>query len=44
MVATRATPEEFLAEIEWATLAFFMALFVLVGSLVEPGVIDDVGR
>lgn len=43
VVATGATSEEFLAEIEWATLAFFMALFVLVGGLVEVGVIGDVG-
>lgn len=44
VVVARATPEEFLAEIEWTTLAFFMALFVLVGSLAEVGVIGDVGR
>ncbi len=44
VVATRATPEEFLAEIEWTTLAFFMALFLLVGGLVEVGVIGDAGR
>jgi Na+/H+ antiporter NhaD/arsenite permease-like protein len=44
VVATDATPEEFLAEIELPTLAFFMALFVLVGALVEVGVIGDVGR
>ncbi|GAB3199497.1 ArsB/NhaD family transporter [Nocardioides hungaricus] len=44
VVVGRATPEEFLAEIEWTTLAFFMALFVLVGGLVEVGIIGDVGR
>jgi Na+/H+ antiporter NhaD/arsenite permease-like protein len=44
VVVARATPEEFLAEIEWTTLAFFMALFVLVGGLVEVGIIGDVGR
>ncbi|WP_243058085.1 SLC13 family permease [Nocardioides sp. SR21] len=44
VVVAGATPEEFLAEIEWTTLAFFMALFVLVGGLVEVGVIGDVGR
>jgi Na+/H+ antiporter NhaD/arsenite permease-like protein len=44
VVTSGATPEEFLAEIEWTTLAFFMALFVLVGSLVEVGVIGDLGR
>jgi Na+/H+ antiporter NhaD/arsenite permease-like protein len=44
VVVARATPEEFLAEIEWNTLAFFMALFVLVGALVQVGVIGDVAR
>lgn len=44
VVVAGATPDEFLAEIEWTTLAFFMALFVLVGSLVEVGVIGDLGR
>ena len=44
VLVSRTTPEEFLEEVEWATLAFFMALFVLVGSLVEVGVIGDVGR
>jgi Na+/H+ antiporter NhaD/arsenite permease-like protein len=44
VVVSRATPEEFLAEIEWTTLAFFMALFVLVGALVEVGVIGQLGR
>jgi Na+/H+ antiporter NhaD/arsenite permease-like protein len=44
VVVAGATPDEFLEEIEWTTLAFFMALFVLVGGLVEVGVIGDVGR
>ncbi|RYP87685.1 hypothetical protein EKO23_04605 [Nocardioides guangzhouensis] len=44
VVVSRATPEEFLAEIEWTTLAFFMGLFVVVGALVEVGVIGSLGR
>ncbi len=44
VVVTNATPEEFLAEIELPTLAFFMALFVLVGALVKVGVIGDIGH
>jgi Na+/H+ antiporter NhaD/arsenite permease-like protein len=44
VLVSRTTPEEFLEEVEWATLAFFMALFVLVGSLVEVGVIGEIGR
>ncbi|MFX5964723.1 SLC13 family permease, partial [Acinetobacter baumannii] len=31
-------------EVEWPTLAFFMALFVLVGSLVEVGIIGRLGE
>ena len=44
VLVSRTTPEEFLEEVEWATLAFFMALFVLVGSLVKVGVIGDIGE
>ena len=31
--------EEYLGDIEWSTLVFFMGLFVMVGALVEVGVI-----
>ncbi len=44
VLVSRTTPEEFLEEVEWGTLAFFMALFVLVGSLVQVGVIGDLGE
>ncbi len=44
VLVSRTTPEEFLEEVEWGTLAFFMALFVLVGTLVEVGVIGRVGE
>ena len=44
VLAAGATPAESLEEVEWVTLAFFMALFVLVGSLVEVGVIGDLGE
>ena len=44
VVVSRTTPEEFLEEVEWGTLAFFMALFVLVGSLVEVGIIGAIGE
>ena len=36
-------PEEYLADVEWPTLVFFMGLFVMVGSLVKTGVIETVG-
>ncbi len=44
VLVSRTEPEEFLEEVEWGTLAFFMALFVLVGSLVKVGVIGEIGR
>ncbi|WP_297498881.1 ArsB/NhaD family transporter [Thermococcus sp.] len=37
-----ASPEQALEKVEWATLFFFGALFIIVGSLVETGVIDAV--
>ena len=39
LLISRVDPEEVLLEIEWATLFFFVALFVLVGGLEEVGVI-----
>jgi len=44
VLVSRTTPKEFLGEVEWTTLAFFMALFVLVGGLVEVGVIGNIGQ
>ncbi len=44
VLVSGTSPEEFLEEVEWGTLAFFMALFVLVGSLVEVGVIGHLGE
>ena len=44
VLVSRTEPDEFLEEVEWDTLAFFMALFVLVGALVQVGVIGAVGE
>jgi Na+/H+ antiporter NhaD/arsenite permease-like protein len=44
VVLTRTPSEQFLEEVEWGTLVFFMGLFVLVGALVEVGVIGDLGE
>ena len=44
VLVSRTEPEEFLEEVEWDTLAFFMALFVLVGALVQVGVIGAIGE
>ncbi len=39
---SRMDPEDYLADVEWSTLVFFMGLFVMVGALVEVGVIGSV--
>ncbi|WP_329958445.1 ArsB/NhaD family transporter [Nocardioides okcheonensis] len=44
VLVSRTEPEEFLGEVEWDTLAFFMALFVLVGALVQVGVIGAISE
>jgi len=41
---SRLDPPEFLEEVEWPTLVFFMGLFVMVGALVEVGVIGRLGE
>jgi Na+/H+ antiporter NhaD/arsenite permease-like protein len=41
---TDATTENALADVEWPTLVFFAGLFVMVGSLVETGVIGDLSK
>ena len=42
LLVTRQDLEESLARIEWATLFFFVALFVMVGALEQTGAIDHV--
>lgn len=41
---SRLEPPAFLEEVEWPTLVFFMGLFVMVGALVEVGVIGRLGE
>jgi Na+/H+ antiporter NhaD/arsenite permease-like protein len=41
---SRLEPQEYLEEVEWSTLVFFAGLFIMVGGLVEAGVIGDAGR
>jgi Na+/H+ antiporter NhaD/arsenite permease-like protein len=43
VLVSRSTTDQFLADVEWETLVFFMALFVLVGGLSGAGVIDQIG-
>ncbi len=35
---------EVLSEVEWPTLAFFAGLFIMIGGLIDTGVIDEVSR
>ncbi|SDK49243.1 SLC13 family permease [Nonomuraea jiangxiensis] len=44
VAATNVTTEEALREVEWPTLVFFAGLFVMVGALVETGVIDRISH
>ncbi|HSQ26349.1 MAG TPA: ArsB/NhaD family transporter [Anaerolineales bacterium] len=42
LIWTRRSPVEILEHVEWATLMFFVGLFVTVEGLVQTGVIDRV--
>ncbi|MEN6327207.1 MAG: ArsB/NhaD family transporter [Syntrophomonas sp.] len=44
MLISNEHPEEVLLNIEWPTIFFFAGLFVLVGGLVETGVIELIAR
>jgi Na+/H+ antiporter NhaD/arsenite permease-like protein len=41
---TRVTTETALQDVEWGTLAFFMGLFIMVGGLVETGVLEALAQ
>ncbi len=44
VAVSRLDPTEYLEEVEWPTLVFFMGLFVMVGGLIEVGLIEDLGN
>ena len=44
VLVSRTRASEYLEEVEWATLVFFTGLFVLVGGLVQVGVIEAIGE
>ncbi len=44
VLITEVTTEQALGEVEWPTLLFFAGLFVMVGGLVETGVISDISE
>ena len=41
---SRMDTADYLADVEWSTLVFFMGLFVMVGALVEIGLIGDLAK
>ncbi|KOU63279.1 membrane protein [Streptomyces sp. MMG1533] len=44
VAVSSADTNEVLAEVEWPTLAFFAGLFIMIGGLIETGVIGEVSR
>ncbi len=44
VLITNVSTEDALREVEWSTLVFFAGLFVMVGSLVETGVVGRVSE
>jgi Na+/H+ antiporter NhaD/arsenite permease-like protein len=44
ILLSRLEHRDYLAGVEWETLLFFAGLFVMVGSLVKTGVIDQLAR
>ncbi|MFE1776030.1 SLC13 family permease [Streptomyces sp. NPDC059008] len=39
-----AETNEVLAEVEWPTLAFFAGLFVMIGGLIDTGVVSEISK
>jgi Na+/H+ antiporter NhaD/arsenite permease-like protein len=44
ILISRLERRDYLASVEWETLLFFVGLFVMVGTLVKTGVIDELAR
>jgi Na+/H+ antiporter NhaD/arsenite permease-like protein len=44
VVVSRTSSSEYLEEVEWPTLVFFMGLFIMVGALVNVGIIGALGE
>jgi Na+/H+ antiporter NhaD/arsenite permease-like protein len=44
LAASRLDASEVATDVEWPTLAFFAGLFVMVGALVNTGVIEQISR
>ncbi|WP_328687702.1 ArsB/NhaD family transporter [Streptomyces phaeochromogenes] len=44
LAASRLSAADVVKDVEWETLAFFTGLFVMVGAMVQTGVIGDLGK
>ncbi|MFE0192033.1 SLC13 family permease [Streptomyces sp. NPDC058989] len=44
VAVSSAETSEVLAEVEWPTLAFFAGLFVMIGGLIDTGVVSEVSK
>jgi Na+/H+ antiporter NhaD/arsenite permease-like protein len=44
VIVSGVSSEEYLEEVEWPTLVFFAGLFIMVGGLVNVGVIESIGE
>lgn len=44
ILVSRTSQQEFLEDVEWETLVFFIGLFIMVGALVNIGVIEWLGQ
>jgi Na+/H+ antiporter NhaD/arsenite permease-like protein len=44
VLISRSSPDQYLASVEWETLLFFAGLFIMVGALIETGVIGNLAR
>lgn len=44
ILVARIPAREYLDEVEWDSLAFFMGLFIMVGALIKVGIIGDLAR
>jgi Na+/H+ antiporter NhaD/arsenite permease-like protein len=44
IAVSTAETSEVLSEVEWPTLAFFAGLFIMIGGLIDTGVIDEISK
>lgn len=44
LALSRLSPGDVVKDVEWETLAFFAGLFVMVGGMVQTGIIGDLGE